>query len=337
MSLTPTATVTLGNLRYGEQAIEIAVTLAALPAVNQFTFTTPAGVRLEAVPDDPAVLEMDGGEGAETVMTGKTRALRRGLGRIEVSAGDGGALLARLRPCATYQNRNAVDVVRALAAEAGVSVGNLDLDLPLSAYVAHQNRTAAEHIARLARLGGALAHVNGEGELDLIALPEGEPDIALRYGREILEYAVYEQPGPAVRRVLIGNGPAGSTSAPDALRPSRTRLPEDAPAPGAGACWQPAPLLRTPKAANMASGAAEALAAAQGKRVRARCFLLPKLRPGSMIEVRDLPAPLEREPWLITRVGHHLQPGGGGITVFEGVSGGAGAGGLLAAVAGVLG
>jgi hypothetical protein len=57
VSLTPAASITLGNLRYTEQAVAVWATLALLPGVNHFTVTLPAGVRLEAAPDDDAVLE----------------------------------------------------------------------------------------------------------------------------------------------------------------------------------------------------------------------------------------------------------------------------------------
>lgn len=338
MSLTPTATITLGNLRYSEQAIAVAVTLTTLPGVNTFTVTLPAEVRLDAVPDDDGILELDGGEGTETVMTGKVRSLRRGLLTTEVSVGDASVDLARLRPGKTFEKQSAKDVIRGLAGEVAVSVDVLDVDVPLAAYVAHQDRTAAEHIAYLSRLGGAIAAVNGDGKLRVMPWPEAQAEQALRYGRELLAYEVREQPGPAVRHLVIGHGSAGSADAPDALRPSLGPLPSDAPAIGKDAIWQPAAVLRTPKAATTASTAADIIAGAQAKRVRARCFLLPKLRPGTVIEVQDLPHNLSGGPLLVIRVTHRFKPGTGGTTVFEGVSSeGGGLGGLLAAALGAVG
>ncbi|MGE0682605.1 MAG: hypothetical protein AB7P69_17105 [Candidatus Binatia bacterium] len=337
MSLTPAATITLGNLRYTEQAAALAVTLTMLPGVNTFTVTLPTRVRLDAASDDEGVLELDGGEGAETIMTGKVRSFRRGLLATDVAVGDAGVELARLRPSVTYERQSAKDVIRGLADTAAVSVDTIDIDLPLAAYVAHQNRTSAEHIAYLARLGGGVACVNGDGKLRVVAWPESQPEQALRYGREVIEYEVLDHPGPTVQHLVIGHGVAGSGDAPNALRPSLDPLPSDAPAPGKDAVWRPAAVLRTPKAAATASAAADNAAATRAQRVRARCFLLPKLRPGVVIEIQDLPHNL-LSTWLLTRVTHRLQPGSGGMTAFEGVSGeGGGLGGLLAAALGALG
>ena len=94
--------------------------------------------------------------------------------------------------------------------------------------------------------------------------PDGQPDLALRHGREVVTYEVRAFPGPAVRRLAIGHGPAGSAGAPEALRPTVGALPGDAPRPGPQAVWTPMPLARTPKAANTASQALERLAGATG-------------------------------------------------------------------------
>ncbi len=330
MSLSPAAVVTLGNLAYESHAAQVTATLTALPGVDTFTAFLPPAARVDAAPGDDAKLELDGGEGPETVLTGKLRSIARGLRGTRVVVSDGGAELADFRPAATYEKQAAKEVVRALASDASVDIGSLDLDLPLAAYVAHQRRTAAEHVADLARLAGATAAFDAEGRLRVAPRP-GRPDIALRYGREFLDYEVRQRPGLQARLVAAGAGPAGSAEAPNALRPSLKPLPGGVPPPGPDAVWTAAPVLRTPKAALVASQAAEDEAAAAATSVRATCFLLPKLRPGTALEVQELPDGLPAGPWLLTRVVHRLTPAGGGTTHFEGISAGAGgATGLLA-------
>jgi hypothetical protein len=326
--LTPSATVTLGNLRYDSHASDVVAHLALLPGVNSLNAVLPADVEVSAAAGDPGSLELDGGEGTQMVLTGKVCSLRRNLLATKVSVADGGADLAGFRPCATYEKQNGRDVIRALTEESGVDVGTLDLDLPLAAYVAHQKRTAAEHVAYLARLAGATARVDGDGNLQVNPWPGGQPEAALLYGREVIDYEVRDRPGPQVHRVTVGNGPAGSVDAPDALRHTSSILPGDAPAPGAGAIWEAAPILRTPATALTASQAAEQRAAAGGSRVRARCFLLPSLRPGTVVEVQELPDGVAGGPWMLTQVTHRLRPGLGGTTTFEGVAAGASSGGL---------
>jgi hypothetical protein len=251
-----------------------------------------------------------------TILTGKVRALRRGLLGTAVDLTDAGSDLAALRPASTYERQNGGDIVRALASDAGVNLGSVDLDLPLAAYVAHQNMTAAEHITYLARLGGGLVHVDGDGDLQVIAQDIEEPEVALLYGREIIAYEVKEQPLAPVRRVMAGGGPAGSPEAPDVLRQTLAALPGDAPPPGPDAVWHPAAVLRTPAAAKNASASAEVAAAAAGVELHAHCFLLPALRPGMVIEVQELPGELSGGPWLLTQVHHRIQPHLGGQTSF---------------------
>jgi hypothetical protein len=337
MSLSPALSVTLGNYRYDTHASAVTVRLGLLPQVNCFEVTLPDRVDVPAVPGDPAQLDLDGGEGPETVLTGKLRSMQRSLGRQVATAADTGADLAAFRPAVTYEKQAAKDIVRALAGGLGAEINTIDLDWPLAVYVAHQRRTAAEHIAGLARLAGGLAYTEADGRLTVVPVPGGQPDLALRHGREVVAYDVREFPGPLVRRLAIGHGPAGSTGAPDALRPTVGALPGDAPRPGPQAVWTPVPQARTPKAANTASQALERLAGAAGLRLFARCFLLPKLRPGQVIELQDLPPGLSGGPWLLTRVCHQLQPGRPSATLLEGRSAGEGGGGLLGAALSAVG
>jgi hypothetical protein len=339
MSLAPAARVTLGNFAYDTHLADIAVTLSLLPGVNQARAVLPSSVPLSANPGDKGIAELNGGEGAMTVLTGKIRQIARGFQTVTVTIADGGADLSRFRPAKTYEQQNAKEILRSLASDAGVDVGRLDLDLPLPAYVAHQRRTAAEHVAYLAALTGAPAALDGDGKLNATAPPGSQPELALLYGREIRQCCLRKQPDPTAQRVQVGSGPASAEEAPDALRPTRDPLPDGAPAPGADAIWQPVPALRTPGAAQQASQARSAEEAAEAHRIRAHCFLLPALRPGMVIQIQKLPDEFDAVPWMLTRVSHRLRPGFGGGTTFEGrqagVSGGAGS--LLSAIAGAVG
>jgi hypothetical protein len=337
MSLAPAVSATLGNYRYDTHASAVTVRLGLLPEANSFEVAMPDRVEMPAAPGDPAQLDLDGGDGPETVLTGKLRAIQRRLGQQTVMAADTGADLGAFRPAVTYEKQNAKDVIRALAAEIGAEVKTVNLDWPLPVYVAHQRWTAAEHIAGLARMAGGIAFTEADGSLTVVPAPEGQPDLALRHGREIVSYEVREFPGPPVRRLAIGHGPAGSIGAPDALRPTVGALPGDAPRPGAQAVWTAVPLARTPRAANTASQALESLAGAGGLRLYALCFLLPQLRPGQVIEIQDLPAGLSGGPWLLTRVCHQLQPTHTSATRLEARSAGGAAGGLLGAALSAVG
>ena len=336
MTLVPTVTMTLGELRYGAHVESVRLDLRALPGVNAGVVVLPAGARMDAGPGDPAVLELDGGEGAETVLTGAVRTVRTGLRETRVTVADGSVDLAALRPAATYERQDAKAVIRALASDAGVDAGRLDVDLELAAYVADQARTAAEHVAALATLAGAVATFGAGGTL-AVAAPAAAPDVALKYGRDLVACEVVDASGPTATPVPVGFGPAGSPQAPGALRHTVGVLPSGAPAAGRDALRAPTAVLRSPGVATVAGLAAAQRRAAEGRRLRARAFLLPWLRPGAVLEIQDLPDRLQDGAWLVTAVSHRLAPRTGGATVFEGRAASGGAAGLLASAAAAIG
>lgn len=319
MSLAPSCSLTLGDLRYDSHALDLSITLCVLPGVNSASIHLPVTTTVRCQPGDPALVEVDGGEGKTTVLTGTVRAIVRGLSHVQVTVADAGADLCALRPAFTATGQAGADVVSRLADDAGVTLGDCALDLPLGAYAAHQARTTAEHVAYLAGLGGAVAVVDADNTLALRARPDGPADRALLYGRELLECTVRELPVRAVR-VPIGSGPAGNTSAPDVLRPTTGPLPEDAAPPGAAARWVAAPILRTPGAAVAAGEAWAKAQGSAGRRLRARGFLMPALRPGMAIEIQEVPGSIADGAWLLTRVVHRLRQDDAGTTLIEGES-----------------
>ncbi len=330
------ATVQLGSRAYATHLADVDCTLGTLPAPGSARIRLPVGVPLAAVAGDPATLELDGGDGPAKVLTATVAAVAPDLHGTTVTIADAGAGLGALRPSTTYRDTDASGVIEALASDAGVDVGALDLALDLAAYAAHQGRTAAEHSADLALLAGAVLVVTADGELTSVSLTTDRAELALLHGRELVRCAVTRRPTPTVARVAAGNGPAGNASAPDALRLSPVALPEGAPAAGTAARWRSAPMLRTPAAASGASQALGTIDAGRATRLRATCILLPALRPGVLIEVQELPEALGEEVWRVTRVRHRVT-GRSGATTFDAVRAGSGGIDLLGAALGALG
>lgn len=225
MILAPSAAIVLGSEKFDTQALRVTAQLAPLPGIGSFRAVFPAATPISAAAGDDASLDLDGGEGSERVLTGIVRVLRRGIHETEALVADASAALADLRPATTYRNQSADDIVQALASAAGVTVNGSDIGLPLAAYVADQRRTAAQHIAGLAALGGAMPRVNGDGELEVNRPAALMPDLAIKYGREVIACEVHSAAAPAASRVRTGSGPAGSEKAPNALRPSKAPLP----------------------------------------------------------------------------------------------------------------
>jgi hypothetical protein len=302
------AILTVGNQRFDSHVTALRITLGCLPQVGCCEATLPAAVRPGAEAGDGAMIELDAGDGAVAVVRGVLATLGRTVHATVVVIADAGQRLGRLRPTATYVRQSGRDVIRSLASDAGVEVAELDVDLDLPAYAAHARRAAAEHVAELAALAGAVAAVDADGRLRVVETAS-RPELALRHGRELLDFSVDAGSPPAARRAIVGSGPAGAADAPDALRPSLEPLAGGRAVAGVATRWSPAPVLRTPRAVSRAADAAERRAAGGSRRLRARCSLLPAVRPGRVLGIQDLPAAGGEGPWLIERVVHRIANG----------------------------
>ena len=114
MSLAPALSVTLGSLRYDTHAAGASICLALLPRGNSAEVALPSNVRFEASTGDKAVVSLDGGEGAQTVLTGKVHSVRREFEFIRV------IVTRHRRPCRVSSVSNAG---RAGRASRGQQVG----------------------------------------------------------------------------------------------------------------------------------------------------------------------------------------------------------------------
>jgi hypothetical protein len=334
-TLTLAAAVTLGNLRYVEQVTAVTVELGLLPSVSTATVRFPVRADVSAVPGDDAVLELDGGEGAATVLTGAVLGVRRGAEHIDVVVADAGARLAAVRPTTTFDASMVGDSIRSLAADAGVDVGLVSATMQLATYAAHQQRTAAEHVAHLAHLAGAIAAIDAEGALSVTAWPAGPATAAVRYDREFVSYRAERCEAP-VAGVAVGGGPAGTPLAPDALQQTVEALTAGSDEPAPDTRWLPTAVLRTPSTVESATAAANTAAGAASTRLLAQCWLQPALRPGTVLEVQEVPTGVDAGPWLLTAVVHRLAPGGG-FTDLAGVTAAGAGGDLVGALAGAVG
>ena len=256
--------------------------------------------------------------------------MRRGPAAIEVDLTDAGAALGAARPVLSRSAGTAADVVRALAGAVEVTTGRLTLDLPLAAYVADEGRTAGEHIARLAGLAGAMATVDGDGTVAATPPPEA-PEVPA-YGREITAYRVTDAVPAAT---VVGDWCRAGRLGRRPGRPGARRAGAARGRAGAGRRHRLAatPLLRVPAAAVTATDAHARASAATARRLYARTVLLPVLRPGTVVQIQDLPGETNggTSDWLLTRVRHRVRPGPGSFSELDGVAAGVGGGGLLGA------
>lgn len=333
MSLITAATVTLDRLQYTVQIRAVTAELAVLPGINRAEVAIAAGVDVEAEPGTDATVELDGGDGAATVITGRVERVVRDRAATVVSITDGGAALAGIRPHETYNGMLAMQIIGQLAQLADVPTGIVVATTQTSAYVADPRRTGAQHIAALADRAGAVATIDGDGRLSVTPWPVGLPTAAMRRDREFTLLSVSTH-APLHEFAYTGGGGVGAALAPDAWLMNAEAV-TDADEPDATRTWWVDPVLRTSTDVDLANKGLRARRAAGTRRMHGECWLQPARRPGDAVQIQQTDHPDQAGPWLLTSVRHELG-WDHSRTVLDGVSAGD-TSDLLGALAGAVG
>lgn len=333
MSLTTGASLILDRLQYTVQLRSVTAELAVLPGVNCADVLVAADVRVDATPGTEASLDLDGGDGSATVLTGHVVHVGRTATGTRVRLADGGADLAAVRPHETYSGLTGTQLIAKLAGLAGVDVGLVVATTQTAAYVADPRRTAAEHVAAIARRAGGVAAIDGGGQLTVQPWPVGLPTAALRLDREFVRIATTAY-APGHEYAAVGGGGSGVALAPDVWLLSTDPI-TSADDPDPTRTWFADPVLRTALDVETAQRAEAGRRDSDTGRLEAECWLLPARRPGEVIQLQQTTADDQAGPWLLTGVRHELG-WGHARTVLTGVSAGEPTS-LLGALAGAIG
>ena len=202
--LAPAYDLTLGTQRWTTQATSVAVELEPVPRLDRVRVALPPAAPVDAEVGDPMVLSLDAGDGAVPVFDGRITRLVRRADEIEVRGLDAGGQLAAFRPSITFEAATVGSIVRALCDEVGVALGQVDDGSTLVYYAADPHRTALDHIGRLAAWCGALASVDADGRLQLRVVDAADPEMALRFGRELVAIEQATALDPEVADVVAG-------------------------------------------------------------------------------------------------------------------------------------
>lgn len=309
--LQPTYALTLGSQQFTEQAVSLSVTLELAPVVDSLEVAFPSSVSLKASSGDDVTLTLNNGENEAEVFTGRIEAIHRGFDVTRVRALDAGGTLARFRPAVTFEQTAAGDVAKSLCGDAGVDTGDVDDGVDLAYYAADPSRNAYEHIARVAGWSGAIARVSSAGAVEMIVVNATTADLALRYGRELVSIDQESRSAPIESFVVAGESGAGSTSVPEAARLATGFFGGDRPdGPSLASRWSSEPALRTAAAAASAGAARQRAYGTSRFRGHFDSFLLPQLRPGTIVEIQDLPDGLATDLIWLRRVRHVVGPRG---------------------------
>ncbi|MCS7220700.1 MAG: hypothetical protein RML36_09225 [Anaerolineae bacterium] len=153
------------------------------------------------------------GRGPSRIFTGTVASIELTLSSLQVRALNGGAKLQALRVWRWYEAQNAGDIVRDLAAQAGVATGAIEPGIQLPIYAMDGRRHAYQHVAALARLCGFDAYLTPNDELVFGPFTKTTADHMFVYAEDVLALAV-DTSAPAVAQVtVIGESPASTQGA----------------------------------------------------------------------------------------------------------------------------
>jgi phage protein D len=293
------------------QSLEsVSVEAALAPSVDaaEVVLAARADAPSAALGDSGAVALGFGDDAPATVFSGAVRAVHRTVGgKTRIGASNGGAVLAAFRLDQGYEQQSAGDVVRDLAAKAGVDTGSIDDGPDLPYYVVDGRRSAWEHVARLAALAGFAAWFEAGGALRFGPLEAGSPVQTFGYGRDVLGLDALEAPPTAGTVTVVGEGAAGSKGA-DAWS---WNLKDASPLEASAGSGDPALLVQLPAARSAAAASAAAEGIAAGAKLGALTARLhvpgaPKAPVGTTVSVADAPDSTLNGPWLVRGVRHRL-------------------------------
>jgi len=326
--------LTLGSKLYEQQGVGFRLRRAQLPALDRLEVLLPRDVVLDAEPGEEASLSLNSGDAEATVFTGRLTEIRHSFSSIRLLFHNGGLDLARYRPAATFEQLSVKDVITSLCGDVDVDVAMQTDGATLSLYVADGRATALQEIARLGGLIGIRAAFDGDGRLHLNE--EGGPagELALRYGRELLEVSSARCSADQASLTVVGEG-AGEPGSEEGRWVITDFLAGGAEEPGPEAKRVSRPELRTTDDTEVAAAALSQRRAAAAAQVRLRTWLHPGIEPGMRLELHDMPAHQPLGECRVAQLVSTQIPGGASMTEIRGsgeVGGASAFGDLLGAL-----
>jgi phage protein D len=167
----------------------------------------------QVAPGDTMSLELTSGSQSATVATVTVKAVETSLELVTIVGTTGMQPLAETRVNQVYENQSLGQVVRDLASQAGVDVGDVEQGGRYPYLVVHESRSVLRTVLGLARREGMDVWVDPDGRLNVKAFAKARADHVLRYGVEVLALEA-SSAEPVAEHVLVhGESPSSSTGA----------------------------------------------------------------------------------------------------------------------------
>lgn len=323
------------------------------------------GLLEQAVGAAAGALGLGGGEQAPTLVTIRGTALRGGdtmrvdlgddpatvfTGRlVRCTNGTGGTVLAgvghesallRARLVQRYEGRSLGDIVRDVADQLDVEVGDVADGSELPFVAIHDGAAPVAQLDRLAAGQGLDLFVGHDGKLVLRRFDKTRADHTLRYGKEILRWRSAGADAETSQVTVVGESPSSGKG-----RDTWHWLVKDT-----GPCraeagdgerrrWISDGAVRTRDAARALAQALRGRAQDATASGRVTVLGNPAIRLGDAIEIADVPQPEANGLRKVVAVRHVLSKREGFVTTiaFRGTGGAAGAGGLAGELIGAAG
>jgi phage protein D len=264
--------------------------------------------------------------------------VRYGLeGVTRFSASTGAAALCRLRLNQSYEQSTAADIVNDLAQKASVDTDSVEDGVKYPFYALDDRRNGWQHIAALARNNGFEAFFSSEGKLNFKPIEAGDPVQTFHYGDDILSLHLISSVPLGGQVTVVGEGAAGSNGS-DAWSWLLNDASSVTSQSGDG---DPAKQVidASLRSSDAAQTAAKSMAGVRGAAVLSGWILAlgaDAVTPGSTIEIDGAPQDALNGSCLVQRVQHRFSKRGGFTSLIFFTQAGAGGGGLIGAVKGLL-
>lgn len=193
-------------------AVDLTVALGMGPPADAFVLSQGQVGGLEPARGDEVTVALGYADGRDltVVMSGEVTDVEPGVETKRVVAHGAGAGLLRAFDDRTFEQVTAGEIVRELAALAGVDVERVEDGPTLPAYVVDGRRSAAVHIRDLATLSGADAYVTPRGRLVFEVFAGQRTTHPLRYAEHVLDVELLRRPPRAGTVEVWGESPGAS-------------------------------------------------------------------------------------------------------------------------------
>ena len=323
-----------------DQAIGAAASLAGIggPAAGSPAFSID--VRGKRVAHDDAMeITLGVGDARHAVMKATAVSVRNQFGRVEIEGRTALGTLARARADAVYSNQSAGDIIRALAGEGGVDVGQVDAGDTYAYVVADSGASLFEHLRRVAALEGMDVYDDAAGALVAKVFNKSSADHTLHYGIEVVDVRIGHAVSVLDKVRVTGEGPSGTSGPPRWHQLLLDPTPVQASAgDGVGLYETSRPAARSSAAADRHAkallGAARDAATSGTVRVMGNAAIAL----GDSVEIKGAPWDDVNGTYKVVRVRHVVGRTEGFVTTLgvTGLGGASSASGLLGQAAGAL-